>query len=491
VCNANHASSRRAVTKMKQPREYQARALEGIDRAWKTDRACCLVAPTGSGKTFMSVRASVPRGRVLWVAHRTELVSQGYRALHAELGDGLGMGVIAPGYQFKPEARIQVGTVHTLLARAPSLSPDVIVLDEAHHYVAEEWAQLIERFPEARILGPTATPQRGDGRPLGDMFTKLVVAAQYSELIELGFLCDAVVYQPPKHLGSELANDPVAAWVKYSRGMQGFAFMSSVKIARALADKFLEAGISAACIDAKTPKIERKKTIERFEAGEITVITNVDTMTEGVDVPAAGCVMLARAYHSEGAMVQASGRALRPHASKQYAVFIDLTGCTIVHGHPIIDRIYSLDGKGMRKADGAEMPVRNCNKCGRVYPCAETQCPECGAVPPPRVRRPPMIHDLELAEVWDGERTKEDAKLREYKRLRQVATKKGELLIWVSREYRKLFGADPKFHDATPQEKGKEYFAMLKFARSTGKKDGYAIGRFMKMFGHYPKGLKQ
>jgi DNA repair protein RadD len=476
--------------KVKEPRDYQARALAGIDASWKDARATCLVAPTGSGKTFMGCRAALPRGRVLWIAHRTELVSQGFKALHTEIGGGARMCVVAPGHDFDPSARVFVASVKTLLNRSQlvaQIRPDVMVLDEAHHYEADDWSRVDEWFPDAKVLGPTATPQRGDGRPL-DTFDRLVVAAQYSELIDAGYLCDVVVYQPPEHLGNALANDPVATWQKYSRGMPGFAFMSTVALAIELADKFSAAGITAACVHAKTPKGERREIIERFSAGEIHVITNVDTMTEGVDVPAAGCIMLGRAYGEVGPYMQACGRGLRPHPSKQYCVVIDLTGCTIVHGHPTIDRVYSLDGKGMRRADGGENPVRNCQVCGIVYLCSEECCPN-GHRTPPRVKRPPMIHSLELQEVWDGERTKEDAKQREYKRLRAVATAKGEMLVWVAREYRKLFGADPRFHDATPAEKKKEFYAMKKFGDATGKNAWYAPMRFKKMFGHYPKGI--
>lgn len=476
---------------MKQPREYQQRALAAIDASWMTARSTCLVAPTGSGKTFMGCRAALPRGRVLWTAHRTELVSQGFKALHTELDGSAAMCVVAPGHHFDASARVFVASVNTLLKRAslvPQIRPDVIVLDEAHHYEADEWQQVVSWFPDAKILGPTATPQRGDGRPL-DTFERLVVAAQYSELIDLGFLCDVVVYQPPRHLEGGIATDPVGAWKRYSRGMPGFAFCPTVKMAEELAEQFNADGIAAACITAKTPKSDRADTIRRFEAGGIHVITNVDTMTEGVDVPAAGCCMLMRGYQAQGAFIQACGRVLRPHPLKQYAVVIDLTGATILHGHPTIDRIYSLDGKGMRRADGDENPVRNCQRCGLVYLCAESQCPGCGQVPPPRVRRPPRIFDLELAEVWDGERTKEDAKQREYKRLRDVARKRGELLVWVAREYRKLFGADPRFHDATIDEKKREFYAMKKFGDSRGFKPSYAPARFQKMFGHWPKGI--
>jgi len=475
---------------VREDRPYQVRAKAAVRKCWTDgERSTCLVAPTGSGKTHMASTLALElvqdSGDVLWSAHRTELVSQAYAALHGIVG-GSSMGLISPGHPFRPGARVQVGTVQSLLARAPNLNPRIIVLDECHHYVSEEWRALAERFPAALLLGPTATPLRGDGRPLQDMFTSLVVAAQYSELIADGYLCDAVVFQPPEVLQGALALKPVEAWQRYSDGMSGFAFMPTIKAARQLAADFNTAGIVAACIDAKTPKAVRADTLRRFADGAITVICNVDTMTEGVDVPRAGVAMLGRSFQTVGAYLQACGRVLRPHESKQYARIIDLTGATLLHSHPTIDRVYSLDGEGIRKGESAENPVRNCLQCGLVYLCSEVSCPACGAPPPPRTKRPQRIYSLELQEVWAGEHTKEDAKLREYKRLREVQRARGMRLWWVMREYHQLFGEKPRLFDVTPQEKRDEFYALVGEGQKRGFKQSYAAARFKDMFGHWP-----
>jgi superfamily II DNA or RNA helicase len=258
----------------------------------------------------MSVRLALENGgQVLWSAHRTELVKQGFTALHDATEGAIPMGVMLPGHPMDRDARIHVSSTQTLLKRGrPAIEPSVIVLDEFHHYAAEEWKQLIEWWPEARILGPTATPQRGDGRPLSGAAGALVVAAHYSQLIAEGFLCDAVCYQPPEALQGGLALDPVEAWQKYSGGMPGFAFMPTIAAARKLAAEFNAIGIQSACIDAKTPKDQRRDILARFAAGELHVITNVDTMTEGVDVPRAGAAMLCRSFLTVGAYLQACGR---------------------------------------------------------------------------------------------------------------------------------------------------------------------------------------
>ncbi len=423
---------------------------------------------------------------MLWSAHRTELVSQAYAAIHGLIG-GSSLGVIAPGHPMRRGARFQVSSTQTLVERGkPDITPRIIVLDEFHHYAADEFRKLVEWWPDALLLGPTATPQRGDGKPLGDIADALVVAAQYSELVEEGYLCDAVCYQPPEALSGALALDPVEAWKRYSEGMSGFAFMPTIKAARALAAAFNAAGIVAACIDAKTPKAQRADTLRKFASGDIQVITNVDTMTEGVDVPRAGVAMLGRSFQTVSAFLQACGRVLRPHELKKYARIIDLTGATILHGHPTIDRVYSLDGDGIRSGESAENPVRNCLHCGLVYLCAEACCPGCGTAKPPRTKRPQRIYSLELQEVWAGENTKEDAKLREYKRLREVQRSKGLRLWFVIKSYKELFGSAPRLFDVTPQEKKAEFYALLSEGNKRGFKPAFAASRFKEMFGHWP-----
>jgi superfamily II DNA or RNA helicase len=476
-------------------RPYQAEAIAKVLAAWqKGERSVCLVAPTGAGKTHMSVKLGLERGgHVLWSAHRNELVKQGFAALHALVG-GSELGLILPGHDLNERARIQVSSTQTLVQRGKPNIPDpaTIVLDEFHHYAADEFKQLVDWWPNARILGPTATPQRGDGKPLSDIATFLVVAAQYTDLIRDGFLCDAVVFQPPmsEDLEGALATDPVDAWLKYGGGMSGFAFMPTIDAARALAASFNDRGIPAECIDAKTKKRDRASHLERFAAGELTVICNVDTMTEGVDVPSAGVAMLGRKFLTVGAYLQACGRVLRPHPRKPYARIIDLTGATHLHCPPTINREYSLDGAGIKRGDGGGTdPVRNCSKCGHTYLRADPICPLCGSHPVPKVKRPPFALSLELQELWAGEWTRPDVKQREYARLREEQRRKGELLIYVTKKYRLLFGTNPQFFDATPAEKKAEFYAMKKYGDSRGMRAGYAAGRFKDMFGHWPKGI--
>lgn len=317
-------------------RPYQDRAIEAVKSELQKHRAVLLVAPTGSGKTVLG-QALVHGKKALWVAHRRELVDQAAKRI--------GAGVIAPGYQKNPKAAVQVGTVQTLLARGERPPADVIVLDEAHHYMATEWRALIESYPRAKVLGLTATPQRADGEPLGDIFDSFVVAAPYSDLVRDGYLVTARVYRPAVSLGNDLAMDPVDAWVKYSEGSRAFLFCGRVAIANELASRFRGLGVIAKTIEADTPKRERDESLAQFRSGRVKVLTNVYALTEGVDVPEARTVILARAFGHVGSYLQAVGRVLRPATDKPDAILVDLTGTSIKHGLPIQDREYSLGAR--------------------------------------------------------------------------------------------------------------------------------------------------
>lgn len=474
-------------------RDYQQRAVDSVLAEYAAGhRSVCLVAPTGAGKTRLGEElvhhafTEHHNPRVVWLAHRRELLAQASGHLRASLGH-LEVGVIAPGHEYSPRSPVQVATVQTLLARRGHLAGvDLVVADEAHHYVSDEWRTLATAWPDARLLGLTATPERGDGRPLGDIFARLVVAASYSELLAEGFLVGARVFAPTSQVEGGLALDPYVAYEQYAGGHRGFVFARSVDEAHELARGFTARGRRAACIEADTPGAERDEILTRFRRGELHLLTNVYTLTEGVDLPAASVCMIARNVGTTGQYLQMVGRVLRPAPGKAEAVIVDLTGATLVHGLPTADRAYSLEGKAIRGSDAAS--VSACLQCGACWPSGPRTCPECGWERSVTERPELRIYNEQLREVFAGASTPVEAQANEYQRLRALAASRGYSLTWVVKEHRKLFGSSPSLEDVTDAERAVQLRAFVAEGRERGRATGYAYARYSDLFGAPPSG---
>jgi superfamily II DNA or RNA helicase len=452
-----------------QLRDYQQRAVAGVRALWADGtRRVCLVAPTGSGKTVMGQALLEGYEAPLWVCHRRELVKQ----TQARLG-----------------AAARVVTVQKLLASGQRPECDLFVLDEAHHYVADEWHEVAKHYAEQPVVGLTATPERSDGKPLGDMFDELMVAAQYSELIEAGHLVDCQVFRAPELLESGcLAQHPIDAYRKHAPGQQGFFYVSRVDHAYEQAQVFNAAGIETAVIEAKTPKLERDAIIADFADGGRRLLANVYTLTEGVDVPAATVCLLARRCSHASIFLQMVGRVLRPAEGKDRAILVDLTGVSHLHGMPTDDRVYSLTGSAMRSAGS---PIKDCPECQAVVTRLTAVCPTCGYVWPdsecvePQEAPKPVIYSMALEEVFAGSGTPRKAKNAEWERLVDLCFARDWGLAWAMKEYQKLF-PDERPTQIRIEDKAREYRRLIRFAAMKGYKRGWASHRYKSTFGVWP-----
>jgi len=299
----------------------------------------------------------------VWFAHRQELVLQASRQLK-EVWGAENVGMVLSGYPQNPHARIQVASVGTVLSGDVQFDKvDLVVLDECHHYAADVWQALPLAYQRARRLGLTATPERSDGRPLDHLFDQLIVGAQYSELLKLGHLVPWTVYRPKKHLGHDLAIDPVIAYSKLRGGPhRGFGFYFRREEGEEDAQRFREAGIRAEFVDCNTDKDDRRNTVARLRGDPATgspvdLILNLYTMTEGVDIPRADLILLARNIQFTGAYKQICGRAGRPAPGKKSAILVDLVGSSLVHGNPVTDCDYSLSGRPIRPKEATIDPA--------------------------------------------------------------------------------------------------------------------------------------
>lgn len=346
-------------------RDYQIDGIERIRALWQAGAVRVLaVAPTGGGKNTMAVAMlhehSKRRRQSLFMVHRVEIVSDLVRRL-ADVG--IRAGQIVAGHAQDPSAPVQVATIQT--ARTRDMGEfDLVILDEAHHFAADAWKEAAERIRCSRVVGLTATPERADGRPLGDMFDTTVNVVSYSTLLDAGHIVPCKVVRPAEELERrQQAIGAVAAYSRFALGESAFCFTNTVEEATSLSWKFGEAGIRACVIHHKTPGAMRRAYLDAFRSGEIKVIVNVYTMTEGIDIPMASCAILTKACDHASTYMQMSGRVLRAHPGKTRAIILDLAGTSYKHGSPVEDRQYSLHGTAISIDSSRDSSVIGNKRC--------------------------------------------------------------------------------------------------------------------------------
>ena len=381
-------------------RPYQTAGIDANRRAIAAGhRAIVNVSPTGSGKTVLGaaiVSGAVAKGRkVLWLAHRRELVEQAAGTL-SDLG--LPVGIISASANVMPQPwqPVQVASIQTLQARNTWPAADVIVLDECHHAAADTFVESLARYASAVRIGLTATPQRGDGRSLGPpLFSHLIEIARVSDLTAQGFLvpCDVIAPASPLKPG-QIAQRPVDAYLRHTPGQSCLVFAPTIKLAQEYTDAFNAAGIFAAMVEGGTNANERRAALIAFKAGLLLVLVNVGVLTEGTDLPRCSAVILARGCGTLGLYMQIVGRCLRPFAGKSRATVIDLRGVSHEHGHPTEDREYSLDGTGIKNKGELGSTQSYCRVCNAPIMPGDT-CEECGTgateAKPQKVMNVPLV----------------------------------------------------------------------------------------------------
>lgn len=337
-------------------RDYQQRGIDTIERLISQGKRRVLtVAPTGAGKGTMAVsmldRTAKAGGKAVFVVHRREIVYDIQKRLEAV---GVQAGLVMSDAKPARDRPIQLASIQALLHERRVLRPDLLVVDEAHHYAADEWRGVLTRVKPYATVGFTATPQRADGRPLGDMFDYLVDLVSHSELLSRGDIVPCKVLRPACPLGSDLADEAADAMVKYAPGQRAFVFVRSLSHAAETCDKLNARGVRAAVVDERTNYKRRHEIMQDMRAGKLDAIVNFFTMTEGIDIADVTCVVIARSVSHEAAYMQMVGRALRAHPGKTEATVLDLTGASYVHGLPLDNRVYALKSRGIKR-QGADV----------------------------------------------------------------------------------------------------------------------------------------
>ncbi len=405
-------------------RDYQRKAVDDVRDAYRSGyKAPFLTAPTGAGKTVIltdiCANASARKTITVILVHRQELVVQTAKTLARF---GIHHSIVAPSKvvqnaikiqieefkksYFRDESCVYVATIQTLVRRMADLPPfDLILVDEAHHGVAGTYLKIIKSYPNAKILGVSATPERLDGQGLGihcgGIFDKLILGPSISSLIERCFLTKPRVYCPPiaadfsdlktiagdydkrqqeKKLNKpRVIGDVIAHYRKYCEGVPAIAFCPTVEYAKYVAENFNAAGYRAASIDGKMDDYQRNKVINDLGAGRLDVLTSCEIVSEGTDIPVVGAAILLRKTKSLGLYLQQVGRALRPYPGKSETIILDHVGNCNTHGLPDDDHTWTLDGRIRKsKSGGGGSATRQCLNCYAVYSSTINVCPMCG-----------------------------------------------------------------------------------------------------------------
>jgi len=345
-------------------RKYQRETVDSIRQAWSggTQNVLAVLA-TGAGKTIVflalldEILAEKPHARFLLVAHRKELIEQPSERIAQFWPARASQVGIVMADQDECDRQITIATVQTLqverrierlLAHGPI---DYLIIDEAHHSAADGYLTVLETLqdanPRLRHLGVTATPIRSDDNGLP--YDVKVAHLGIRELVRDTWLAPprwlaiqtGITLAGVKSRGSGPDRDFVTKDLvdvyetdncfdlvaeshnKYASGRKALAFVSSVDGAYRLAEKFNDAGITAIAADGTTPKVERKRILDGFRAGEYDVLVNCALFTEGLDVPEVSCIHQVRPTKSDSLYLQMIGRGLRIVPGKTDCLILD------------------------------------------------------------------------------------------------------------------------------------------------------------------------
>lgn len=369
-----------------------------------------------TGKTVVMAeiarRTTNNNKRVMFLIHRREVLDQAVKTFNEQ---GVNPNLLT------------AGMVQTLTRRVDKLpTPNVILVDEAHHALAKSYQRILKQFPKAIVLLFTATPHRTGRMQLDQIADDIIVGQSIHELTDKGFLAPFRYFQPPNDFDSKLlkrgstgdfTNESmqeamstkifghiVKQYKRIADGMQAVVYTYSVDSAVEIANEFNSEGISAIEVDGTTSKEKRDLAVRKFRDQEIKILVNVNLFTEGVDLPNVDCVIMARPTASLALYLQFSMRCLNPRPDKT-AIIIDHANNFKTFGYPDDDRDWKQaiksgkqKSKSLLKDPG--MSIVTCDYCFAVVKASEVKdgkCPICGK--PIKVHEAKPISDVDLVEA--------------------------------------------------------------------------------------------
>lgn len=339
-------------------RPYQEEAVKAIEDEWSNGRTkTLLVLPTGTGKTvvFSEVAKDMVEAgdRVLILAHRGELLDQAADKLRNSTG------LVASVEKAEQTAvdsfnRVVVGSVQTMQRenRLEQYKEDefqTIIIDEAHHSIAEGYQTVLKRFPSAKVLGVTATPDRSDMRNLGKYYESLAYEYSLPRAIREGYLCKIKALTIPLNIdisqltvangdfkASEISNalEPYLEQIADELSVlcvhrKTVVFLPLIKTSQHFRDLLIERGMTAAEVNGESE--DRKQIIKDFEDGKYQVLCNSILLAEGWDCPSVDCIVCLRPTKSRSLYCQMVGRGTRLNDGKDHLLLLDFLWLTAKH----------------------------------------------------------------------------------------------------------------------------------------------------------------
>jgi superfamily II DNA or RNA helicase/HKD family nuclease len=349
------------------PLPHQKDMLERlrVEREIRGHRRNLLVAATGTGKTVMAAldyrdmrdKRGGQLPRLLFVAHRKEILKQSLRTYREVLDDASFGELLHSGQKPREWTHVFASVQSLNLQRLERLDPghfDVIVIDEFHHATADTYRRVIDHFAPTELLGLTATPERMDGRNVQGEFFGGRIAAELRlwEALENDLLCPFHYFGVPDgtdltnlnwrsgsydrdQLGNLYTGDDARARIVIKQvkdkisnpaAMRALGFCVTKKHARFMAECFSRAGFQAASLDSDSPAVVRERTLEDLKAGRIQVVFSVDLFNEGLDIPDVDILLLLRPTNSATVFLQQLGRGLRRTPNKPVLTVLDFIG---------------------------------------------------------------------------------------------------------------------------------------------------------------------
>ncbi|MDD5870603.1 MAG: DEAD/DEAH box helicase, partial [Bacteroidales bacterium] len=389
-------------------RDYQQLAKEKIFGKWNCVDNILYQMPTGTGKTrlFTSIIRDINvwglrhniSFRILIIAHRSELIEQSSRSLDKY---HIKHGVLAGTMKDKRDLTqaIQVASIQTITHPSnrcliEDLQFDFIIIDEAHHAVANSYQKLWKFCPNSKKLGVTATPWRMNNSGFTQIFDAYIPSMTIKEFIQKGWLAAYRYYSIPSNSDiiksiesirdfdiegdykssaltqvfdtSKIRAELYNSYAKNALGKKGIIYSISREHSEHICSQYRSHNITIENIDSETPAKTRERIINAFKSGEIDIIVNVDIFSEGFDCPDIEFIQLARPTKSLVKYIQQVGRGLRKNGNKR-CIILDNVGMYSRFGLPDEDRDWESFFYGDKTEYNVERPrsynVKSLNEC--------------------------------------------------------------------------------------------------------------------------------